>query len=67
MEIQLEVPDMTCGHCVSAITRSVQDIDPNATVQIDLPIKAVRVHSSLASEQVIAAIEEAGYSPTFKV
>jgi len=34
--ITFEVNDMTCGHCVSSITRAVKALDPAAKVQIDL-------------------------------
>ena len=55
------VQGMTCGHCVKAVTRAVQEQDAQATVEVDLPGKKVRVQSSLAAEQVLAAIREEGY------
>jgi copper chaperone len=33
---QFNVPDMTCGHCASAITKAVKAEDPNAEVEISL-------------------------------
>ena len=32
---QLQVENMTCGHCVSAVTKAVQSVDPQAQVQIE--------------------------------
>jgi len=55
------VQGMTCGHCVKAVTRAVQEKDAQATVEVDLPGQQVRVQSSLAAEQVLAAIREEGY------
>lgn len=55
------VQGMTCGHCVKAVTRAVQDQDANAQVEVDLPGKQVRVQSALAAEQLLAAIREEGY------
>jgi copper chaperone len=55
------VQGMTCGHCVKAVTRAVQDQDAAATVEIDLAARQVRVQSALAAEQILAAIREEGY------
>jgi len=58
----LLVPDMSCGHCASAITRTVKTLDPTATLTIDLPTRQVEVASSQATtDQVLAALEKAGY------
>ncbi len=58
---ELNVQNMTCGHCVSAVTRAVQSIDPSAVVQVDLEKARVRVEGRGAIDQVIAALEDAGY------
>ncbi|WP_079229835.1 heavy-metal-associated domain-containing protein [Pseudomonas putida] len=55
------VQGMTCGHCVKAVTRAVQEQDAQAKVEVDLAGKQVRVLSALAPEQVLAAIREEGY------
>lgn len=39
------VQGMTCGHCVKAVTRAVQEQDAAAKVEIDLAAKQVRVQS----------------------
>lgn len=56
------VRGMTCGHCVKAVTRAVQEQDAAARVEVDLAAGQVRVDSALAAEQVLAAIREEGYS-----
>ncbi|WP_060510465.1 heavy-metal-associated domain-containing protein [Pseudomonas sp. NBRC 111124] len=55
------VQGMTCGHCVKAVTRAVQEQDAQAVVEVDLAGKKVHVQSALAAEQVVAAIREEGY------
>jgi len=55
------VQGMTCGHCVKAVTRAVQEQDAQAQVEVDLAGKQVRVRSSLDVEQVLEAIREEGY------
>ena len=63
--ITFEVKDMTCGRCVAAITRAVQQLDTDATVQVDLPTKRVAIESATADSLALrAAIARAGYTPT---
>ncbi|AKJ30717.1 heavy-metal-associated domain-containing protein [Caldimonas brevitalea] len=62
--ISFEVNDMTCGHCVSAITKAVKQTDRGAVVAVDLGSKRVQIDSKVADEaELKAAIEEAGYTP----
>ena len=58
------VPDMTCGHCVSAITKALRSEDPNAKVEISLAEHLVKVDSKLSAEELGQCIVEAGYTPT---
>ncbi|MFJ4290271.1 heavy-metal-associated domain-containing protein [Cupriavidus sp. NPDC089707] len=59
--IQFQVEGMSCNHCVGAITRAVQAVDPAAKVSADVPAHAVRVDSSADTQALRDAIEEAGY------
>lgn len=62
--VTFKVDDMTCGHCVSSITKAVQAMDPNAQVTVDLAAHRVQIDSTLADEtQQRDAIREAGYAP----
>ncbi len=62
--VTFEVDDMTCGHCVSAITKAVVLVDPGAKVQIDLASHRVQVEPSASSADVLSdAIRVAGYTP----
>jgi len=64
---QFLVPDMTCGHCVKAITAAVTEADPTATLQIDLPSHVVSVSSqTLSDDALLETLREAGYSPTLQ-
>jgi copper chaperone len=58
------VADMTCGHCVKAITAAVLAAYPAARVEIDLPAKRVLVENAGDRAAVAAVIEAEGYSPT---
>lgn len=59
--MEFNVPDMSCGHCAGAITKAVQQLDPQATVNIDLPAKKVTVETAQDRPTVAAALAEAGY------
>lgn len=62
--IAFEINDMTCGHCVSTITKAVKQADRNAVVTVDLDTKRVQIEPTEADEaELKAVIEEAGYTP----
>lgn len=56
-----QVENMSCSHCVRAVTEAVQTRDPNARVTVDLGSKQVTVESSSAPELLSHAIAEAGF------
>jgi copper chaperone len=58
---ELQVEEMSCGHCVNAVTKAVQAIDAQAQVEVDLAQRKVRVQSGAELTQVAAAILDAGY------
>lgn len=61
--LEFNVQDMTCGHCVSVVTKAIKQADPNAKVAIDLPTHKVQVETTEDRETVAAALTEAGYPP----
>ena len=61
---QFNVPDMTCGHCVSTITKAVKSEDPKAKVEINLGQHLVKIESVLSQDEIAQQIAEAGYTPT---
>lgn len=61
---ELQVENMSCGHCVATITRAVKAVDAGAIVDIDLASKKVKVDSGAALDAVKSAIVEAGYPVT---
>lgn len=62
--LELKVEGMSCGHCVKAVTESVQALDAGARVEVDLQAGKVRVESSAAPESIAGAIADAGYEVT---
>jgi copper chaperone len=61
--LNFTLPQMTCGHCVRAVTEAVHAVDPSAQVSIDLPTHQVQVQTTAARDAVVAQLVEAGYAP----
>ncbi len=61
--IELTLPTMTCGHCVRTVTETVQRVDADAKLQVDLPSHTVRIESQQPAERFSAALAEEGYTP----
>jgi copper chaperone len=58
---QLQVENMSCGHCVGAVTKAVQAVDAAAKVEIDLASKSVKIDSASDLAPLTSAIADAGY------
>lgn len=62
--ISFQVNDMTCGHCVSTITKALKAEDAGAQVRFDLASHRVDIESGEAdATELSEAIEAAGYTP----
>lgn len=61
--LELQIPNMSCGHCVRTITEAVQAVDPAAKVHADLAAHRVQVETTSAAEIVVAQLTQAGYAP----
>ena len=59
--IELRVEGMTCGHCVSAVTRAVKAVDPEANVRVDLEAKRVGVEGRSSADALSRVLADAGY------
>jgi copper chaperone len=60
-ELLFSVPDMSCDHCVRAITAEVCQVAGVQDVDVQLATKTVRVTGSASDAKVRKAIAEAGY------
>jgi copper chaperone len=59
--LELTLPDMTCGHCVAVVKRTVAALDAQAQVDVDLPTHRVRIDTTADPEAVREALAEEGY------
>jgi len=57
----IKVNGISCGHCVSAITKALAELDKTAKIQIDKASQTVRFDGDAGQEEVVLAIQEAGY------
>ncbi|UXH77843.1 heavy-metal-associated domain-containing protein [Roseateles amylovorans] len=60
---EFKLPDMSCGHCLKAVTEALKGADERAEVQVRLEQKTVQVESQLSRDQLAEVLTEAGYPP----
>ncbi|NMM07719.1 heavy-metal-associated domain-containing protein [Polaromonas sp.] len=59
--MEFNIPAISCGHCVRAVTEAVKQVDPDAQVGVDLESKKVTVQTTRERDVVAAALADAGY------
>lgn len=59
--MKFSVPKMSCGHCTTAIEKSIAATDPTAGVSCDLQSHNVTVTTGKSAADIAAAIKRAGY------
>jgi copper chaperone len=65
MMYEFDIPDMSCGHCVSTVSKAIKSADPEAVANIDLMRRKATVESKTDPAVIRAALEAAGYPTTF--
>jgi copper chaperone len=58
--LDLTVSGMTCQHCVASVTEEVSELPGVTEVDVDLATGRLHVVGDVTSEQVQAAVAEAG-------
>jgi copper chaperone len=62
--ISFQVNDMTCGHCISTITKAVKAVDEGAGIEVDLASHRVDIDAPDSHARELGeAIRDAGYTP----
>jgi len=59
--MRLSVPEMSCGHCKSAIETAVKAIDPAAKIDFDMENRVVDIDTGVDTVSLQSAISTAGY------
>ena len=62
MKQVFDVQGMSCNHCAKAVTQALQQLDPQAQVQVDLAGKKVEVESAQPRQALAQAIAAEGYA-----
>jgi copper chaperone len=58
--LDFTVTGMTCQHCVASVTEEVSELDGVSAVDVDLASGRLHVVGDVTTEQVQAAVAEAG-------
>jgi copper chaperone len=64
MKLQLKVPNISCGGCVSTITEAIKKVDSNATVQGNSQAKTISVETQSSETEIKKAMANIGYPAT---
>lgn len=59
--MKLWIGNMKCGGCARGVTATIQDIDLNAKVDIDLAAKIVNIDTIASVEQMTAALAKGDF------
>ncbi|MBS8226040.1 heavy-metal-associated domain-containing protein [Vannielia litorea] len=59
--MKFHVPNMSCGHCTAAISKSIKTTDPTAQVDTDLETRTVSVETTAQPHAILQSIKSAGY------
>ena len=62
--MELRIESMTCGGCARSVTRAIQSVDPNASIETDPASRTVKVETTATSAVLQQVLEEAGYPAT---
>ncbi|WP_215399242.1 heavy-metal-associated domain-containing protein [Rheinheimera oceanensis] len=62
--MKFRIAGMTCGHCVSRVTKAIVNLQSDAKVEADLAERSIRVSSDLTIADIIDALNDAGYPAT---
>ena len=63
MTVEFTLPDMSCGHCVRAVTAAVQRVDAAAQVSVDLSTRQLRIETRRPAMDFVAVLADEGYPP----
>lgn len=59
--LELKVDAMSCAHCERTIRQTVQRIEPQARVEVDLSARTVRIDGARDADAIREALAEEGY------
>lgn len=60
-QVELSVPDMSCGHCKAAVEAALATVPGAAIVMVDLAAHKVTVAGDVPASALCAALDSAGF------
>ena len=67
-KLELEIEGMSCGHCVSAVSEALSELPGVNVDRVTIGTAQVTYEpDQVAPEQIVLAIEDAGYAAQAKV
>lgn len=64
--MKLHIPDMHCGGCVASVTRILTALDPAAAVSAELDGRIVQLAITVSADEVLSALDDAGFPGTLE-
>ena len=65
--LELEIQGMSCGHCVAAVSEALAELDGVNVEKVQIGSAQVKYEPEVVSaDQIVLAIEDAGYSASPK-
>ena len=66
-KLELEIAGMSCGHCVAAVSEALTELPGVSVDQVRIGAAQISYHPDQVSpEQILLAVEDAGYSAQAK-
>ena len=66
-KLELEIEGMSCGHCVAAVSEALGELDGVSIERVEIGSAQVNYEPERVSpEQIVLAVEDAGYSAEAK-
>lgn len=62
--MELKIENMTCGGCARSVTKAIQSVDANATIETNPAAGIVKVETTATLALLQKVLEEAGYPAT---
>lgn len=60
--MKFHIANMTCGGCARGITTAINELDSNASLDIDLQNRIVEINTTVSQDKVIATLSERGFT-----
>ena len=60
--VEMQVPGMTCRHCVRAVTARLRDLPGVVAVEADIEHTRVVVHGDVTADQIRAVVDDVPFA-----